>query len=127
VCYQSYWLDRRVQRQQVAFTVLLLRQCADRRVLPDICTISAELAQLDVIAVLRFSIPKHEHQFMAGSVERALPAVVLGPDTEIQERVVNFLARGKQLAHVPPILADEVHSTGFTMDSKDPKGFLEEC
>lgn len=33
-------------------------------VVPDICAIAAEAAELDIVAVALFAVPEHEHKFM---------------------------------------------------------------
>ena len=45
---------------------------------------------------------------MAGAVEGAHAAVVLGPDDQVLELGVDLVARRQHLGHVPPVHADEV-------------------
>jgi hypothetical protein len=67
------------------------RSCIDTGVLPYIRSISAETAQLHIIAVGRLSIVKDEDKFMLRPVEGSHPTLVLCPDTKVEQGVIAIL------------------------------------
>jgi hypothetical protein len=75
-------LHGRVKRQQVTF-LTLLRKRMNARVLPDVGSVPAELAELDVVPMRSFATPEDQDQLMPGAIEASHTAVVLYPHAQV--------------------------------------------
>src|SRR5580692_11493753 len=74
--------DRRVERQEIAL-LAAAGEGVGPGIAPDIAPVAPELAELDVVAVPTAAVLEHEDKFVLAAVERAHPAIVLDPDTEV--------------------------------------------
>ena len=65
--------------------------------MPDVAAVAAELAELYVIAVWALALLEHENQLVLASVERPHAGIVLSPDTEVFQLVVDMTASRENL------------------------------
>lgn len=70
--------------------------------------IPAMLAQLDIVDMRRHPDLEHEHQLMLRAIETAHAAIGLCPDAKVLEFGIAVARSGQDLAHMPPVHADEV-------------------
>src|SRR5258705_199638 len=80
---QRDWLHRRMRFQ--LFLRAATREAVGPRKIPDVGTIPAEAAELNVVGMRVFSALEHEHELVAGPVERPHATIGFGPNAEIQE------------------------------------------
>lgn len=116
-------LDRRMQLQLVHPSRL---QRVDPTILPDIGPVATMLAQFERIDVRCGPFLPGKDQFVAGAVEGAHAAIVLGPDDEVLQFVVDGMSSRKYLAHVPPVHAEEVDRAIKAMVSHVPEAVVQE-
>jgi hypothetical protein len=81
----------------------------DARVLPDIRTVPAMAAELDVVEMSRVADPEDAYKLVLAPIERALTGVRLDPDGKIEGFAIDRAAGIEQLANVPPVHAHEMH------------------
>jgi hypothetical protein len=79
--------------------------------LPNIAAVTAELAELDIVAVPVTAVFEDEDQLVLAAVERAHPGIVLDPDAEIFRLAIDAAAGGQQVFGMAPVHADEVQRT----------------
>ena len=96
-----------MQRQRVAL-LTAAGKGVDSRIPPDITAVTAELAQLDVVAVRAMPLFENKDKLVLAAVERAHSGIVLDPDAEILQLTIGLSAGGQQLAEMAPIHADVV-------------------
>jgi hypothetical protein len=66
-------------------------------------------AELHVVAVAPTSAMfEDEDELVLTTIERPHPGIVLCPDAEVLELVVDFGSRGEECRHMPPVHEDEV-------------------
>jgi hypothetical protein len=71
-----------MERQEIAL-LAAAGEGVGSGIAPHIAAISAILAELDVVAVPAAAVLEHKHKLVLAAVERAHPAIVLDPDTEV--------------------------------------------
>src|SRR6516164_974848 len=76
--------------------------------MPDIAALAPEPAELNVVAVLGAAALENKDKLMLVAVERAPPALVFDPDTEVFELVIYVSAGDQQLFGMVPIDAEIV-------------------
>src|SRR3984893_5740459 len=100
-------LHGRMQRRQVAL-LAAAGEGVGSGVSPDIAAVTAELAELDIVAVRLTPLFKHKDKLVVAAVERAHPGIVLDPDAEVFQLAIDAVSGGHQLLDVAPVHADEV-------------------
>lgn len=80
-----------------------------RRIVPNIGSVAAMLAQLDCIGMGSVADLVDEDQLMLGTVERAHAGIRLVPDAEVQEITIDVTADRGDILHMSPVHTDEVH------------------
>jgi hypothetical protein len=106
--------------------VSLFGKSVNSRVFPDIRTVTAEFAELNIVAMSGFAVPEDEDKLMARSIEGAHAAVVLDPDTQVEQGVIYRLSCCEDFFRMAPIHANEVDGTLFAIRSKQSKALGEE-
>ena len=84
-----------MERQQIAL-LAAAGEGVGSGIAPHIAAISAILAELDVVAVPAATVLEHKHKLVLAAVERAHPAIVLDPDTEVFQLAVGLSASRQQ-------------------------------
>src|SRR6202045_2364308 len=100
-------LHGRMQRRQITL-LAAAGEGVGPGVSPDVAAVTAELAELDIIAMRVTPLFKHEDKLVLAAVERAHAAIVLDPDAEIFQLAIDVVSGGHQLFDVAPVHADEV-------------------
>jgi len=73
-----------------------------------VLTVSAVLPKLKTVDTRPRSVFEGKDQLMPRTVKASHAAVVLGPNDEVLEPIVDGLARSENLAHMPSIHTDEM-------------------
>src|SRR5690606_10605683 len=103
----GYEVDRLDGRMQGQIGHPILPQAIDARVLPDISTIPAVLAQIDVVDMGSATVFEDKDQLMPGSVKRPHATIVLNPNTQVLELIGGLSTSLQHLGHMPPVHAAE--------------------
>ena len=74
--------------------------------MPHIAAVAPKPAELDIIAVPPAALFENQHELMLAAIERAHAGIVLDPDTQILEFVVDLLNSGEQLGEMAPVHAE---------------------
>jgi len=53
----------------------------------------------------------HEDMLMFGTVERPHPAIALGPNADIEQRIIDVTTRRQDLREMTPVHEGKMHST----------------
>ena len=80
----------------------------DTPILPDIGPVAPVLAQLETVHMRGGAVLEGEDQLMTRAVERAHATIILGPDDQVLQRVVNGFACVQHFAHMTPVHADKM-------------------
>src|ERR1700730_11830910 len=99
--------DRWMERQEIAL-LAAAGEGVGPGVTPDIAAISAVLAEPDVVAVRAASLFEYKHKLVLAAVERAHPAIVLDPNTEVFQLAVGLSSSRQQLVEMAPVHTDVV-------------------
>src|SRR5262245_56868066 len=75
-------------------------------VIPDVGTRAAMTPQFDVIEMRSFADSEDGDELMLTAVKRALPAIRLDPDHDVQDLVIGQSAGLGDVGHVAPVTAD---------------------
>src|SRR5205823_7855007 len=111
-------------RQQIAF-LGAASEGVDPGISPNIAAVAAELAELNVVAVGSAALLEDQDELVLAAVERAHPAVVLDPNTEIFQLAISLAAGGQYLVQVAPIHADVVDGAAGAEGGEVPAGLAE--
>jgi len=96
-------------------------------VAPDIGAVAANSSEFDIVQVGGAADPPDQSKFVLGAVERAHPAIALGPNADVEQRIIAIVPGAQSHPQVTPIHESKMHGTWTTERCHLPKHSVQEC
>src|SRR5271165_2500791 len=96
ICDHGHRLHRWVQSEKITL-LALSPEVGYPGIIPDVGSVTAILAELDIVPVRGLAMLEDKDQLVLAAIERAHAGVALDPDAEVFQFGVNLTARSQQL------------------------------